>query len=62
MFVLGITSNAYWSPDHQAQLGKSLTAWSIDIFSFLEVVPDFVWGVLIIVLFSLLTFKVFKNK
>jgi len=62
MFVLGITSNAYWSPDHQAELGKSLTSWSIDIFSFLEVVPDFVWGILIIGLFSLLAFRVFKNK
>jgi len=62
MFVLGITSNAYWSPEHQAELGKSLTAWSIDIFSFLEVIPDFIWGVLIIGLFGYFIYRVFNRK
>lgn len=63
MFILGVTSNAYWSPQHQAELGKSLTAWSIDIFSFLEIVPDFIWGVVVIGLFVYFVKIVFrKNK
>lgn len=63
MFILGVTSNAYWSPQHQAELGKSLTAWSIDIFSFLEIVPDFIWGAVVIGFFIYFVRIVFrKNK
>jgi|AntRauTorckE6833_2_1112554.scaffolds.fasta_scaffold02669_3 cytochrome c biogenesis protein CcdA len=62
MFVLGITSNTYWSPEHQAELGKSLTTWSIKVFSFLEIAPDFIWGVLILGIFGYFVYRVFNRK
>jgi cytochrome c biogenesis protein CcdA len=54
MFVLGITGNAYWSPEHQIAIGKSLNTWSLQSFSYLNIIPDFIWGVIIVGIFMTL--------
>lgn len=62
MFFLGITNNAYWSPEHQIALGKSLTDWSMGAFSFLAVIPDFIWGIAILGLCAFFIYSLKRKK
>ncbi|MDP2650201.1 MAG: hypothetical protein Q8P16_01420, partial [bacterium] len=58
MVTLSVTDNAYWSPEHQVAVGKSLNVWSMELFSFLNTVPDLVWGALILGTFAFLLYKI----
>ena len=49
---LGATRNAYWSPHAQAALGTLLTKQSVSLLNALRVVPDWVWAIIIILLFA----------
>jgi cytochrome c biogenesis protein CcdA len=67
MLTLGVSGNAYWSPEHQVAIGKSLNTWSTDLFAFLDTVSDVVWGVLVVgiflyFVFFLLRFNSRRNK
>lgn len=62
MFVLGVSGSAYWSPSHQVTIGESLNDLSLRIFSSASVIPDAVWGVLIVVLFALLVVSLKRKK
>lgn len=62
MFVLGMTDNAYWSPEHQESLGFALSGWSQTVLTTLSVVPDAVWGVGIAGLFIFLAYSIRRKK
>lgn len=54
---LGLTNNAFWSPTMQATVGEELNHWSIQLVDKLSLVPDLVWGLIIIGLFTFFTLK-----
>lgn len=62
MFVLGISGNAYWSPKNQVVIGEYLNAWTLDMFSYLSKVPDFLWGIVIICFFVYFIFILRRRK
>lgn len=62
MLWLGTTGNAYWSPEAQAHLGTNLTHWSGGILQKLEVIPEFVWGLLIIIAFAYIVYRVTRKQ
>jgi cytochrome c biogenesis protein CcdA len=62
MLTLGLTGNAFWSPHSQAEMGKSLNVWSQDFLEMIALIPESVWGVLIISIFFFLVLKVWKIK
>lgn len=62
MLVLGLSGNAFWSPHAQAEFGKSLNALTQNILKLLTIVPDIVWGIVIVGIFLLLLYKVKKNS
>jgi len=62
MLILGLTDNAYWSPHTQAKVGTTLNSWSNSVLKTLMLVPDIVWGVLVIGLFVFFLYKIRKNS
>lgn len=61
MLVLGFSNNAFWSSHTQAEVGRTLNSWTQNILELLIIVPDFIWGILIIGFFSFLIYKM-KRK
>jgi type II secretory pathway component PulF len=62
MLFLNLSGNAFYSPEHQAELGGSLTTWSTEFLTFLSIVPEWVWGVLIIGTFIFLLYEIKRRK
>ncbi|MDP2676784.1 MAG: cytochrome c biogenesis protein CcdA [bacterium] len=61
MLVLGLSGNAFWSPDAQAGVGRSLNAWTQYAFELLSVIPDAVWAIIIIGIFLFFLFRAEKK-
>lgn len=64
LLLLASSGNAFWAPSFQAEVGKTLNAWSLRAFVELEKIPDIFWGFGIIgfFLFFLLKAKIGTNK
>lgn len=62
MFALGISDNAYWSPEHQTAIGEALTDWSMSAFSFLSFIPDLVWGAIVLGLCAFFIYSAMRKK
>ncbi|MDP3956136.1 MAG: cytochrome c biogenesis protein CcdA [bacterium] len=52
MMYLSISDNAYWAPEHQIAVGKALNVFTLDVFSYLEKMPDIIWGAVVLGLFA----------
>ena len=62
MMFLGFSNNAFWSPMMQTKIGNTLNGWSQRVFDTLSVVPDVIWGIIIIGGFVFLFYKMRKNS
>lgn len=62
MLVLGLSDNAFWSPHTQAEVGRTLNAWTQNILNSLSTIPDGVWGAIIIGVFFLFLYKIKRNS
>jgi len=62
LLVLGFSGNAFWSPEAQAKIGSSLNSWSQSALEALMKIPDVLWGVAIVLLFSFFLYKAIKEK
>ncbi|HDY73122.1 MAG TPA: hypothetical protein ENH86_00940 [Candidatus Jorgensenbacteria bacterium] len=62
MLVLGLSGNAFWSPHTQAEVGRTLNAWTQNILNSLSIIPDGVWGAIIIGVFFLFLYKIKRNS
>lgn len=61
MLALGLSGNAFWSPHTQAELGRSLNVWTQYVFESLAVIPEAVWGTVIIGLFFFFLYRMKRN-
>lgn len=61
MFTLGVMGNAFYSPEHQAELGTHLNSWSTTFLNSFAFVPDGVWGGLLVISFLLFLWKLKKR-
>jgi cytochrome c biogenesis protein CcdA len=61
MLALGISDNAFFSPELQAEIGRLLNLWSQDVLKLLAVVPDVVWAVVIIGVFLYFLYAMERN-
>lgn len=62
MLFLGLSGNAFYSPEHQAELGGNLTTWSTKLLTTLSVVPEWVWGTIIIGTFIFLLYELKRRR
>lgn len=62
MLVLGLSGNAFWSPHTQAEVGQKLNVWTQRVLESLAVIPDIVWGALIVGLFLFFLYRIKKNS
>jgi len=62
MLYLGFSNNAFWSPHSQVQVGRTLNMWTQNILETLAVVPDALWGAIIIGAFSLFLYPVIRKR
>ena len=62
MLFLGLSGNAFYSPEHQADIGVALNDWSLDFLDFLSFIPDIVWGALVLGIFSFFVLVMRKKK
>jgi cytochrome c biogenesis protein CcdA len=62
LLVLAFSGNVFWSPAFQAKIGSALNVWSQNALNALSVIPDFVWGFIIIGLFSFFLYATVKNR
>ena len=51
MLTLGLSGNAFWAPAMQVETGLALNQWSEQVLRLFSIVPDAVWGIIIIGLF-----------
>ena len=62
LLILAFSGNAFWSPSFQSKIGNALNQWSQTALNTLLNVPDVVWGIIIIGIFSFLAYKTRKNS
>ena len=62
MLALGLRGDAFWAPSFQVKVGEALNRWSQNVFSVLDNVPDFIWGIIIISFFVFLFYRTKKQK
>jgi cytochrome c-type biogenesis protein len=62
MLTLGFSNNAFYSPHTQAELGRTLNVWATKATEVLTVIPDIVWGILILGLFAFFLFRARKSS
>lgn len=62
MFFLGLSGNAYWAPEHQVALGESLNSWSINLFMYLNTIPDWIWATVILTAFGFFIYALKRNN
>jgi hypothetical protein len=62
MFVLGVSGNAYFAPEHQVVIGESLNTWSLSLFLYLTIIPDLAWGALLVGLFGFFVYTQIKRE
>jgi len=61
MLVLGFSGNEFWSPQMQGEVSSALNTWTLSVFESLTIIPDIVWGAIIIGLFFFFLYKIKKN-
>lgn len=61
IIILAATGNTYWAPSFQVSIGDSLFEWTIRLIGAFEEVPNGVWGIIIISVFSLLLWRAFRR-
>ena len=61
LLTLAFFDNAFWAPQTQAEIGKTLSAWSQRAFETLGRVPDIIWGAGIIGIFLFFLLKSRRN-
>ncbi len=61
MLWLGLSNNSFWSPEMQGEAGQALNLWTLGIFEWLSVIPEFIWGAGIIALFLFILYNVKKG-
>lgn len=62
MLVLGLSGNTFWSPHTQVEVGRTLNKWTQSAFESLIIVPDIVWGIVIVGFFLFFLYKIKKNS
>lgn len=62
LLILGFSGNAFWSPVMQAKIGNALNIWSQSALKALMAVPNIIWGIIIIGLFSFFLYRAIKEK
>jgi cytochrome c biogenesis protein CcdA len=48
LIALGLSGNAFWAPSMQVGVGTTLTMWSRSVLEAALLVPEFVWGSILI--------------
>lgn len=62
LLTLGLSGNAFWSPTWQARIGEFMQYQSERLIAALMVVPNGLWGILIIIVFALLLWRSVRQK
>lgn len=62
LFWLAFSGNAFWAPSFQVQVGNELNQWSQSVLNIVAVIPDIVWGAVILGLFLYLMYKAIWNN
>lgn len=62
MLTLGLSDNAFWSPQSQAEIGRALNEWTQNMLELLAVIPDTIWGIIIIGIFLFFVRKLWKRR
>ena len=57
LIVLAFSGNAFWAPSLQVEVGKTLNIWSQNALKVLSNIPDFIWGIIVIGIFSFLLYR-----
>ncbi|MEK7652634.1 MAG: cytochrome c biogenesis CcdA family protein [Patescibacteria group bacterium] len=61
LITLALSGNTFWAPSAQVSFGESLTRFSTKIVNALQIIPDYIWGVIIVAIFAFLLRFSFNN-
>lgn len=61
LIALAFSGNAFWAPEFQVQIGEMINQWSLSALERLEIIPDIVWGFIILGVFFFFSFKSIKQ-
>lgn len=53
LLILAFSGNAFWAPEFQVKIGTALNHWSQISLEKLMLIPDLIWGIIIVGLFLL---------
>ena len=63
LLILAFSNNAFWAPSFQVGIGKALNKWSQNVLEALDILPNVLWGLVIVGFFFFLLYKIlFRNK
>src|SRR3989344_4003574 len=63
LLILASSNNAFWAPSFQVGIGKALNKWSQNVLEALDILPNVLWGLVIVGFFFFLLYKIlFRNK
>ena len=63
LVFLALSNNTFWAPSSQISLGESLTRFSTKIVNVLQIIPDYIWGIVVVAIFVfLLRFSFNRNN
>ncbi len=62
LLSLALSHNVFWAPSFQEEIGKTLNQWSQTIVDILKVVPDIIWGIIILGFFVFFLYRLFREK
>ena len=62
LLALAFSGNAFFAPSFQVEFGKALNTWSQSALDVLFIIPEFIWAIIIIGIFSFFIYKVRKHS
>ena len=62
LLALAFSDNAFFAPSFQVEIGKALNTWSQSALDVLFIIPEFIWAIIIIGIFSFFIYKVRKHS
>ena len=62
LLALAFSGNAFFAPSFQVEFGKALNTWSQSALDVLFIIPEFIWAIIIIGIFSFFIYKARKHS
>ncbi|MFH1769656.1 MAG: cytochrome c biogenesis CcdA family protein [Parcubacteria group bacterium] len=61
LLIMAFSGNTFWAPSFQVGIGEKLNTWSQIVFEQISVIPESIWGIVIIGVFFYFVYKAYSR-